>query len=128
MILLASLTVTACAISPERIARESDIDVCRSFGTFRASPLWQASADSYEAEVRRRKLIADDEWALVGSKKIRTGMSRCVMYASHGSPDRENRTRTAGSERVQHVYNSGYRYIKAYYIYTENDRVTAWQH
>lgn len=33
----------------------------------------------------------------------------------------------ANHERVQHVYNAGYRYIKAYYIYTENDRVTAWQ-
>ena len=121
------LLVSACAIAPERMAAESDLEVCRSYGTFRASGVWATSAASYETEVRKRGLITEEEWRLIADKKIQTGMSRCAMYAAFGKPDRENRTVGSGRERVQHVFNSGYRYIKTYYIYTENNRVTAWQ-
>lgn len=125
--LLASLSVTGCAVAPERMANKSDLEVCRSFGIYRASGLWATSANSYHEEIKRRNLLSDDDWQMIGPKKIKVGMSRCAMYVAFGAPDRENATTSAYGRRVQHVYNAGYRFIKAYYIYTENDKVTAWQ-
>lgn len=127
IIVTAAAILSGCAVAPERVAQVSDLEVCRSYGIFRASGLWATRAASYEAEVKRRGLIAADEWPLVEAKKIRNGMSRCAMYAAFGGPDRENRTVSGSHVHVQHVFNAGYRYIKAFYVYTDNDRVTAWQ-
>lgn len=122
-----SVVTAGCAISPERVASSSNNEICKSFGIFRASAIWTSSAESYGAEVRRRNLISAAEWQLINEKSIQVGMSRCAMYAAFGGPDRENSTTSAYGTRVQHVFNSGYRYISPYYIYTENDKVVAWQ-
>lgn len=124
---LAALFCASCAIAPERVAQESDLEVCRSLGVYRGSALFGASASSYEAEARRRNLLTEEEWGMVAAKRVKIGMSRCAMYVTFGKPDRENATTSSYGRHVQHVFNSGYRYIKAYYIYTDNDRVVSWQ-
>jgi hypothetical protein len=69
-------------------------------------------------EATSRKLTINT--ALTAQQQIRIGVSRCQVYASWGLPTTENRTVTAVTEHIQHVYGSTY-------VYTKNGRVTALQ-
>lgn len=130
MAILAAAAVTSmtgCAMSPDIMTRQDDMDVCRSYGIYANSPMWRATADGYEQEINRRGLLSTEEWQLARSKKIRQGMSQCALYASWGKPDRENRSVGSWGVHIQHVYNAGYRYIQPSYVYTENGKVRSWQ-
>lgn len=119
--------LSGCAISPQQMSSKSDTDICQSYGVFRSGIGWGAMAQSYKEEILRRKLLSDEDMALVEQKKLRLGMSKCAMYASWGRPDRENRTVHANGVHIQHIFNAGYKYIRPTYVYTDGDTVTAWQ-
>jgi hypothetical protein len=125
VLLMAGLN--GCAVSPEQASQRSDNEVCESYGVFSRSGMWGAAAETYRREIEHRKLMTTEEWALADKKTIRIGMSRCAMYASWGKPDRENRSVGSYGEHIQHVYNSGYRYIRPKYVYTRNGIVSSWQ-
>ena len=124
---ISSFFLTACAISPERIAKQSDLEVCRSYGIYRSGIGFGSMAETYRSEIIQRKLLTDDELAAADKREIRIGDKKCAMYAAWGRPDRENRTVRQGGTFTQHVYNAGYRYIRPTYIYTDDTKVTAFQ-
>ena len=71
-------------------------------------------------EARKRGLRMDDKLIAVG--KIKIGLSECNMIASWGIPQGSNRTVTASSIRIQHVYGDF-----GPYVYTLNSLITSWQ-
>lgn len=119
--------ISGCAISPERISSQSDLDVCQSYGIYSRGIGWGELADQYKKEIFRRNLLTQEEWELAAQKRIRRGMGQCAMYVSWGKPDRENRSVGSWGVHIQHVYNAGYKYIPVSYVYTENGKVTSWQ-
>lgn len=122
-----ALALSGCAINPQQLAARSDNEVCESYGVYSHGIGWGEVANQYRAEIERRNLITPEEWALAAKKQLRIGMSQCAMYASWGKPDRENRSVYSGGITIQHVFNSGYRYIRPTYVYTHNGRVRSWQ-
>lgn len=121
----AAAALTSCA-TPANLAQQDDLSICRSFGIYRIGVL-AAEAPKYRAEMERRNLLTAAEWQSVREGRVHMGMSQCGMYAARGAPDRENRTVYSGGVRIQHVFNAGYRYIRATYIYTHNGKVVSWQ-
>lgn len=121
------LFISACAVSPAQVERETDNELCLNHGTYAQSAMFAGAAENYRREIEHRKLMTPEEWDLASRKTIRIGMSRCAMYASWGKPDRENRSVGSFGEHIQHVYNSGYRYIRPKYVYTRNGKVSSWQ-
>lgn len=117
--------LAGCATTQD-IASQPDMEVCRSYGVFRTGILL-ATAPAYRDEMIRRQLLSDEEWMLVERKELRIGMSQCAMYASWGRPDRENRSVGSYGVHIQHIFNTGYRYIRPTYIYTQNGKVRSWQ-
>ena len=99
-------------------------EICAALGqVFRQEEIENLGSEAvmYKAirtEATSRKLTVNI--GLTTLKKIRIGGSRCQVYASWGLPTNENRTVTAFSEDIQHVYGSTY-------VYTKNGTVTAFQ-
>ena len=56
------------------------------------------------------------------SGKIAIGMPTCIMYATIGKPNKENKTVNAYRTHIQHVYRG-----KNLYVYTDNGIITSWQ-
>lgn len=128
MVLPCALALVACAtVSPERIASMKADELCASYSTLRSDP---GLAAQVRKEIERRGLIAAADWSSIDRGSIRVGMPVCALYASWGSPSRENRTITGGGVSIQHVY-SGYsgRYVstRSNYAYTRNGVITAIQ-
>lgn len=106
---------------------DPDLVICAKYGYQRRTPAFKGIAENYGAEIRRRGLLTEKEWQAVAGNLIFIGMSTCGLYASIGRPHHENRTVTSRSERIQHVYRGLYD-VYGRYVYTENGKVTAWQH
>lgn len=125
----AAITVTlgGCALSPEYMTSSSDRDVCERYGVFSRNPMFSELTAQYKAEMDHRNLLSQSDKDLVAKKQIQRGMSLCAMYASWGAPDHENRSVGSWGTHIQHVYNSGLRYVRPTYVYTENGVVTSWQ-
>ena len=56
------------------------------------------------------------------SGNIAIGIPTCMMYATIGKPDKENKTVNKSGVRIQNVYRS-----KDLYVYTKNGIITSWQ-
>lgn len=122
-----AIALSACATSPQVAANLPDERICQMHGSQVKAGFAAESIATLRSELQRRHLVADDEWPDVDRQRVRVGMSQCAMLAVMGTPDRQNRTVSNNTVRVQHVFDSGYRYIKAKYVYTENGKVTAFQ-
>jgi len=118
--------LVGCAVNPQHVSTAPDLEICQSYGVY-SRGAWSSHAESYKQEIERRKLLSQDDWDTVAQRKIKRGMSQCAMYASWGRPDRENRSVGSWGTHIQHIFNSGYTYIKPTYVYTENGKVTSWQ-
>lgn len=123
----ALLAIGCAAPSPENLAGRDTLSICSSYGVFKNGMVYGHMLPPMRTELVSRGAVTLDEWDLVEKGAIRIGMSQCALYASWGSPSRQNRSVSGSAERIQHVYNAGYRYIKATYVYTVNGRVTSWQ-
>lgn len=119
--IIALLTSAGCALNPERLSLLSDDQLCKDYGDLN-NGIWNTIADVYKREIINRDLITDAEWVLVSEKTIQIGIDKCALYASWGTPYRENSTVGSWGVHVQHVYRVG-----SGYVYTENGRVTSWQ-
>lgn len=129
LLALATITtiLTGCALSPEYMTSSSDTDVCERYGVLSRNPMFSELTTQYKAEMERRNLLTQTEKDLVAKKQIQLGISLCALYASWGKPDHENRSVGSWGTHIQHVYNSGLRYTRPTYVYTENGHVTSWQ-
>lgn len=123
---VAAVTALCGCATPATLAQQDDVSICRSFGVYKIGIL-AAEAPKYRAEIERRQLLTAAEWDSARQGRVHMGMSQCGMYVAKGAPDRENRTVYSGGVRIQHVYNSGYRYLRPTYIYTHNGKVVSWQ-
>lgn len=92
-------------------------DACALWGRYVRSDAKELAV-LYGAELRRRGIAPKGDTPM--TKKIRIGDTRCTLLAAWGEPDAANRTVTAHSAHIQHVYGKSY-------VYTVNDRITAWQ-
>lgn len=124
---LIAATLSGCALSPAYMAASSDSQICERYGVFSRNGMFGEYTTQYRAEMERRNLLSPHEKELVAKKQIQIGMSLCALYASWGTPDRQNRSVGSWGVRIQHVYNAGLRYIRPTYVYTENGYVTSWQ-
>lgn len=127
LILTTALALGGCATSPEVVGRLPNERICQMHGSQVKAGFTAESIATVRAELQRRHLVAESEWTDVDQRRVRVGMSQCAMLAVMGTPDRQNRTVSNSTVRVQHVFDSGYRYTKAKYVYTENGVVTAFQ-
>lgn len=119
---------TGCAISPERIAKMNDKALCDSYGASANNTLLKQNIGLIRSEIDQRNLISPTEWDLVEQHKIKIGMSVCALRASFG-PATENKTVGRYGVHIQHVYRCEMcrHYTKAFYVYTQNGRITSWQ-
>ncbi len=124
---IATLLAGCAAPTSADLARRDTLSICTSYGVFKNGGIYGHMLPPMRAELDLRAVVSSAEWSLIDRGAIQIGMSQCALYASWGSADRENRSVGSGGVRIQHVYRSGYRYIKANYVYTENGRVTSWQ-
>lgn len=68
-----------------------------------------------------------DEWDLIHAKQIKIGMTQCSLLASWGQPDRINSSASRYGSSNQWIYNVGFRFIRASYVYVSGGKVSAWQ-
>lgn len=120
------MAIVGCStMTPEQIALKSDLDLCRGYrGAMRVQG---ETAAAYKLEMQRRNLLTQEEWDLAAKKQISMGISQCALYAAWGVPGRENRSVGSWGVNIQHVFNVGYPYVPASYVYTRNGKVTSWQ-
>lgn len=78
-------------------------------------------------ELQRRQLLTSSELQAIGRGDLEIGMSRCGMFAVQGIPIGRNITTTASGTSVQWVFRNTRTTGKLEYVYTRDDRVTAWQ-
>jgi len=57
---------------------------------------------------------------------VSIGAPVCMLYATWGKPDQENRTVNKYVTRIQHVYPGSSKYKKNYF-YSSNGKITSWQ-
>jgi hypothetical protein len=81
-----------------------------------------------KAELHKRKAIQDWEWVVIEKESISLDMSVYGLYCSWGPPDERNVSVGSYGRHVQHIYNLYSRRIKTTYVYTENGKITDWQH
>lgn len=124
---LIAATLSGCVASPKQITAMSNLSLCQAYQNARKiGHLAGDGGANHLQEIQRRKLLSDNELDLVKNKQIQRGMSTCALYASWGSPDRENSTVSARGTLIQHIY--GWRRgASRSYVYTENGLVTSWQ-
>ena len=125
--ILLALMLASCAISPQRVSSLTDRTLCIRYNESRENSFLRKNEPVYRAEIERRNLIKQDEWALIEKKEARLGMSVCALRASWG-PGKENVTTTRYGQSIQHVYRLSWCHrCNVKYVYTENGVVTAIQ-
>ena len=105
---------------------DPDLVVCMKYGSGKGVMGFGGVAEKYGAEIRRRGLLSEKEWQAAAQGAVFLGMSTCGLYASLGRPHHENKTVTASTDRIQHVYRGIYS-VRGTYVYTDRGKVTAWQ-
>ncbi|MBX9870801.1 MAG: hypothetical protein K2X75_02290 [Burkholderiaceae bacterium] len=79
------------------------------------------------AELQRRNLLTQSELQAVDRSDLLIGMSRCGMFAVKGIPIGRNETTTAAGTSTQWIFQNTRTTGRREYVYTRNERVTAWQ-
>lgn len=126
LIAFVAAALSGCATTPEQLAAKSDIQLCQTYrDARRVGGLIGDLGASHLQEIQRRRLLSENELDLVKNRQIQRGMSLCALYASWGTPYKENRSVGKWGTHIQHVY--GTRRSRNAYVYTENGVVTSWQ-
>ena len=102
---LVSVIVAGCAVTPDRIAQQSDEEICKSFWTYSQLPFAGATGTAYRQEIEKCGLVSEQDWPLARDRKIRLSMSLCALYASWGSPEHERRYVEAQGDWVKYAFN-----------------------
>jgi hypothetical protein len=119
-ILLSTLLIASCALSPERISTADSVDLCERYSNaFLTSP-------EIKAELIRRNAITDREWQAINEQTVFVGMSEAALACSWGIPDRVNKIITNYGATKQWVYRyPGYNVTQYGFAYTQNGKVIA---
>lgn len=108
LIVLAAGLVGCATGSPGEIAtRRGDALVATSSPELISAYAWELrspsllkdNATALRAEIDRRHLFTEEQWARIETKKIQVGDPEIVVWASWGPPDQINRLTTASGER-----------------------------
>lgn len=124
---LLALIIAGCAHSPDRLGKWTDIQLCSRYGSMKTNMFGKGETPSIRAEMERRNLFSQEEWADIDANKIAVGMNTCALYASWGASYRENKTGGAYGNHVQHVYKCDVCSYPNAYVYTSGGKVTSWQ-
>ena len=103
---LVSVIVAGCAVTPDRIAQQSDEEICKSFWTYSQLPFAGATGTAYRQEIESADWSASrtGRWHVI-AKSALAGMSLCALYASWGSPEHERRYVEAQGDWVKYAFN-----------------------
>jgi len=118
-LLLAAAAISGCSLTPPVGYAEalSDWELCGR----NPANAW------VEAEINRRGLLTEEDWALVRTETTKIGMSECALLGVWGIPHHVNPTTTAYGTRTQLVYRPGGRGEKYVYVYLSGGTVRGWQ-
>lgn len=118
----ATMLLTGCATP---LPEMSDDMLCQHMGENMQSKTDRVPGIG--AELVRRNLLTKGDLEAVGRGELVVGMSRCGMFAVQGIPIGRNTTTTAAGTSIQWVFRNTRTTGKREYVYTRDDRVTAWQ-
>lgn len=120
-----TLLLVGCAadrmasLPPEQLAAVPDDQLLSAYT--------DADYESLKAEVKRRKLLSDEEWSLVQNRQIKMGMREQVLWLSWGRPERVNEDVTPQGRSRQLGYNCDTYGLCHTYVYVDGGVVTSWQ-
>jgi hypothetical protein len=124
---LASMSLTACTLSPETVAQRSTADICYAWAISRVGSTGPENAEvAFQELVRRQEFSNKDLVAIKTFGKPVVGMSeQAAICAWGGTYDYVNTTTTQNGATRQFVerFESGY----TRYFYTRSGVVTAVQ-
>lgn len=123
---LSLVALSGCAVSQERLAKMTDLQVCANYGEMRTNMFSTGGeVESYRQEIEWRGLLTPEEWRLVEKKKIQQGMSVCALKASWGY-SKDNRSVGSWGVHIQHIFKCDICSVPHAYVYSENGFVTGW--
>lgn len=130
LVVMASAAIASgCMTTPEQAAALPDLPLCsRAYSTLKGGIYGYSPDDTARAEIRRRNLLTDSEWALVDARQVQIGMSECALRASWGIPTTVNASAGSWGSSKQYVYRDrGYYTSTASYVYVRKGKVDSWQ-